>query len=237
MPAAFKIPTWENNAGCHDDTSMEEASGMSNETGLHAGVHAFSYRLYDTWGNEEYCNFQVTVLDKNNLTWSNCPTDQILETDPDLLQYQIAVWDHPTVVKRGKTMGPANVTITDPDAKSGMAFPLGVTKLTYTVEDLRAHMSDVTPVVCEFTIEVKDREKPKFVGKSAIPTCGGADGVPLGSFCDGKQIEITKRDTGSPDDFMYNANYTVSDISLKSCCGGTCLPFNSSYPDYIKTCQ
>mmetsp|Transcript_27181 Transcript_27181/g.48041 ORF Transcript_27181/g.48041 Transcript_27181/m.48041 type:complete len:858 (-) Transcript_27181:85-2658(-) len=238
MPALFSLPTWQNNAGCQADTTMEEASGMGPTTGLHAGVHAFSYRLYDTWGNEAYCNFQVTVLDKNNLTWANCPTDQVLETDADLLQYQIAGWIHPTVEKRGKTMTAANVTITEPEAKSGMAFPLGVTKLTYTVEDLREHMSDVTPVTCEFTIEVKDREKPEFTGKSEIPACAeGENGVPQGSFCGGQQITITKRNTGSPDDFMYNAAYSVSDISTKSCCGGfTCQSFTDGN-EYVKVCK
>ena len=57
-------------------------------------------------------------------------------------------------MKRGKTMDAANVTIQAPDAKSGMAFPLGQTTVEYSVIDLRSHMSDVTPVTCEFVINV-----------------------------------------------------------------------------------
>ena len=77
MPGGFRTPTWDN-FGCEvSDTTMTEVSGKTNETGLHAGVHAFSYRLADAHNNVAYCNFQITVLDKENLTWANCPPNQV----------------------------------------------------------------------------------------------------------------------------------------------------------------
>jgi len=238
MQAGHTEPTYDNNAGC--DVHIEESSGKNATTELPAGVHAFSYRIYDDSGNEAFCNFQVTVLDKNDLQWYNCPTDQKLETEEALLQYAIVSWTEPTVQKRGLNMTEDDVTITAPDAKSGMAFPLGITTLTYTVEDLRVHMNETTPQTCSFTIEIEDKEKPEFTGKSAIPSCGAEEnGEPLGSFCNGKKIEITKRNSGQPEDFMYNADYDVVDVPITTCCGtnAACLPYSSEFPEFVHTCQ
>jgi len=196
--AGYKMP--EVSSKCY--TKLEEARGMTPKTKLTAGVHDFHYTVTDAGGNKAVCSFQIEVQDKAEIMWDappsgvstqtanpGCPKNIKLETDPKLGTSAIATWETPVPMFRGKPVTSKEASIDWGIFKSGMAFPIGSTKVSFTINDNRGHMAK-TKIPCEFEIEVVDKEKPNFSDEA--PQCEeGADGVPTYSQCDGVKINHT----------------------------------------------
>lgn len=215
------------------DTTMSEASGWDHNTQLSEGNKPFYYTAEDAYGNTAECRFDVIVRDINELYWVDCPlsdsTDINVITDPTLLQYAIVDWPVPKVYKRGVEMTQPNITINYPDVEPGLAFPLGVTPVVYTVTDARlgVYVGVRTPPTCKFYVTVNDIERPKFTGWATREQCqeGEDVGVPRHEFCGGKYINIEK----------YNGNFKLNNITSVTeetfqCCnvGTSCKVFGDS---------
>jgi len=204
--------------------NVVEVNGKSNETALTEGVHMFSYKATDAGGNEKFCDFQITVEDKNEMYWHNCPTPAVVETDSIIGTHGIVTWTEPEVWRRG---GPIDDTslyeVIAPDFKSGMAYPLGKFNVTYYFKDKRAHMNEFdVSIPCEFTIEVVDREKPMFDGpwNDGYMCAEGDSGVDEFDVCGGMIVEYVSEDFESGSKAITTQVTDLTDTAdMFDCCG------------------
>jgi len=134
-----------------------------------------------------------------------------------------------------------NVTINPPNTLPGMAFPLGITLVKYTVDDHRLNATHPLgdygvrePPVCEFFVTVTDIKRPKFTGWATQAQCpDDSVGIPLHDFCGGRTIEVTKDNPNDPNNFRYNTVTDVKDVTA-DCCVGTCQAYKGS--EYVSIC-
>ena len=159
---AVTIQTWSL-AGATVGNSP--ALGINNASGqvFNVGVTTVTYVVEDAAGNTATCNFTVTVNDGENPTIT-CPANVVQNTDPGNCSAVVngiaptATNDNCAVTVQtwaltGATVGnsPA-VGIND---ASGQTFNVGVTTVTYTVEDAAGNTA-----TCNFTVTVNDNENP-----------------------------------------------------------------------------
>eukprot|EP00472_Partenskyella_glossopodia_P004985 CAMPEP_0197533478 /NCGR_PEP_ID=MMETSP1318-20131121/43608_1 /TAXON_ID=552666 /ORGANISM="Partenskyella glossopodia, Strain RCC365" /LENGTH=256 /DNA_ID=CAMNT_0043090391 /DNA_START=1 /DNA_END=771 /DNA_ORIENTATION=+ len=111
-----------------------------------------------------------------------------------------------------------------------MAFPLGRTKVIYSINETRPYMLDS---ICEFEVEVYDPEDPTFTGWDDIPRCAPHEtGVPHLEQCGGYKINVEK----DPNNFRRNVKYNLTKVNHECCKStDTCLPFNGS--SLVKICD
>ena len=143
------------------------AIGINDISGtlFNVGVTTVTYIVEDAAGNTSSCNFTVTILDNENPTIT-CPANVVQNNDVGNCSAVVngiaptATGDNCGVVLQtwslsGATTGnsPA-VGIND---ASGQIFNVGVTTVTYVIEDAAGNSA-----TCNFTVTINDNENPSI---------------------------------------------------------------------------
>ncbi|MCB0518281.1 MAG: HYR domain-containing protein, partial [Saprospiraceae bacterium] len=128
---------------------LTQLSGLPSGAIFPLGVTVNSFEIEGPGGFEN-CSFTVTVVDAENPTIVDCPTNIVVNTDPGFCDAQV-FWLVPVATDNCVI---ATFTSTH---NSGDIFPTGITTVTYTATDGSANVS-----TCTFDIEVTDAEAPQI---------------------------------------------------------------------------
>ena len=179
---AIAAPTTGDNCGVTLQTwSMAGATGLSSPgTGINdvsgqtfnVGVTTVTYYIEDAAGNSAQCTFDVTVTDNENPTIT-CPGDVGVNNDAGNCSAVVAIAAPTTGDNCGVTLqtwSMAGATgLSSPGTGindiSGQTFNVGVTTVTYYIEDAAGNSAQ-----CTFDVTVTDNENPTI-------TCPGDVGV------------------------------------------------------------
>ncbi len=180
---AIAAPTTGDNCGVTLQTwSMDGATGLSSPgtgindisgTTFNVGVTTVTYRVEDAAGNFAQCSFDVEVTDNQDPTIS-CPADVGVNNDLDQCDAVVnglaptATGDNCGVTLQTWTMVGATVgssAATGINDISGTTFNVGVTNVTYDIEDAAGNTGQ-----CGFTVTVVDNQAPTI-------SCPGDVGV------------------------------------------------------------
>jgi len=207
-------------------TDLEDATGLDNscevtvtcETqnpgkDLEPGFHTIAWKAVDAANHQTDCSYTIEIADVTAPEWSHCPgenEDFQVNNQPGE-DYRVVDWEMPTATDNAGddqlTYGGDYQTLVD-----GLAYPLGITHIKYTVQDPSGNEA-----VCEFDVLVHDNEIPRFVpGDFVDKNCkSGADGVATGDICQGKKITVGSHDEST----RANTDVKVEDITTAhSCC-------------------
>ncbi|MCP4895866.1 MAG: IPTL-CTERM sorting domain-containing protein [bacterium] len=145
-------------------TGASPSSGIHDVSGeaFNVGVTLVSYTVEDTAGNDASCQFTVTVSD-NEAPTITCPTSVTVNTDPGQASAVVnglspTTNDNIGVVQQTWTMTGATTGASPTSGihdASGQTFNVGVTQVSYTVEDAAGNQA-----TCQFTVTVTDNEVP-----------------------------------------------------------------------------
>jgi hypothetical protein len=169
---AIAAPTTDDNCGVTLQTwSMAGATGLSSPgTGINdvsgqtfnVGVTTVTYYIEDAAGNSAQCNFTVTVVDNEDPTIV-CPGNVSVNNDAGNCSAVVAIAAPTTDDNCGVTLqtwSMAGATgLSSPGTGindvSGQTFNVGVTTVTYYIEDAAGNSAQ-----CNFTVTVVDNEDP-----------------------------------------------------------------------------
>jgi glucokinase len=172
---AIAAPTTDDNCGVTLQTwSMAGATGLSSPgTGINdvsgqtfnVGVTTVTYYIEDAAGNSAQCNFTVTVVDNEDPTIV-CPGNVSVNNDAGNCSAVVAIAAPTTDDNCGVTLqtwSMAGATgLSSPGTGindvSGQTFNVGVTTVTYYIEDAAGNSAQ-----CNFTVTVVDNEDPTIV--------------------------------------------------------------------------
>jgi len=114
------------------------------------GVTTITYTAFDAHGNDQVCQFTITVTDNEDPKLLNCPTNiTSVPTVPGLCESGIVTWTPPT-----PSDNCPGFTFTG-SHQPNSPFQVGTTTVTYQVVD-----ASLRTVSCSFDIEVVDIEDP-----------------------------------------------------------------------------
>eukprot|EP00808_Paulinella_micropora_P002763 g19650.t1 len=137
------------------------------------GVNTISYIAQDAAGNQEYCRFNVTIVD-TQIPVITCPSPAIVPAvgaTADRTFTLYAVDDYSTyasLVWTSSTSSPLPNSSTKLVAATGL--PLGVTTFTYVATDAAGNSA----IACTFTVTVVDTTPPTITCPSTVDGNVGA---------------------------------------------------------------
>jgi hypothetical protein len=141
---------------------VEQTAGPAQNSLLGVGIYTIEYTAYDVSGNEALCSFVIEVIDTQD-PLIVCPGNFVVASNdfgtcewtspPGSLRPLLAIGNCDYEVRW--SLGGASQGSGLEDV-SGWVFPLGITQVTYTIEELASGQL----WVCDFTVEVVDRERP-----------------------------------------------------------------------------
>ena len=132
-------------------------------TAFNVGITSVTYTVEDAAGNTTSCNFTITVTDNENPTIT-CPANVNQNTDFGNCSAVVngiapaATNDNCGIIEQTWTLGGATVASSPAvgiNDASGQTFNVGVTTVTYVVEDAVGNTA-----TCNFTVTVTDNENP-----------------------------------------------------------------------------
>ena len=136
-------------------------NGLSNGSIFPLDTTTVIYTATDTAGNTTTCSFTVIVVDNVAPEFNQCPANISVENDSTVCG-AIVSWQAPSVVDNCTNTVSFVATINSSlgidsttNLMNGSVFPIGITKIKYTVVD-NAGLVDS----CTFTITVVDTELP-----------------------------------------------------------------------------
>jgi len=123
------------------------------------GTTTVTYIAYDESLNTDTCSFTITIIDNEKPVISNLPTDTVLNNDTGNCS---AVYNWSAVTATDNCALDSLIS----NFKSGDAFPIGTTTVTYTAYD-----NALNAFSASFTVTVNDTELPTIVCPSNISQC------------------------------------------------------------------
>eukprot|EP00276_Gloeochaete_wittrockiana_P013440 CAMPEP_0184334682 /NCGR_PEP_ID=MMETSP1089-20130417/3379_1 /TAXON_ID=38269 ORGANISM="Gloeochaete wittrockiana, Strain SAG46.84" /NCGR_SAMPLE_ID=MMETSP1089 /ASSEMBLY_ACC=CAM_ASM_000445 /LENGTH=977 /DNA_ID=CAMNT_0026659001 /DNA_START=96 /DNA_END=3029 /DNA_ORIENTATION=+ len=139
------VKTWDN---CGGQTWDVTAGKRWNEN-FPVGDTTVTLEVTDTSGNKNSCSFLVSVVDRTDPTIIGCPSDQVVDTDPDRCDAHLPL-PSPTV-----TDNCPGATIAKIDGPSNEVYNQGETTVRYRATDKAGNTEE-----CSFKVKVNDGEKP-----------------------------------------------------------------------------
>jgi gliding motility-associated-like protein len=152
--ATWTAPTAADNCGI--DSLI--ASHNPNTT-FSIGTTTVTYIAYDESLNTDTCSFTITIIDNEKPVISNLPADTVLNNDTGNCS---AVYNWSAVTATDNCTLDSLIS----NFKSGDAFPIGTTTVTYTAYD-----NALNTFSASFTVTVNDTELPTIVCPSNISQC------------------------------------------------------------------
>jgi gliding motility-associated-like protein len=122
---------------------------------FNTGTTTVVYTVTDASGNQDVCQFDVTIYDALAPVFDNCPANISLTNSPGQCG-AVATWSTITATDNCDT------PVITSSHTSGDFFPVGITVVEYTAVD-----NNGNTVTCQFTIEVSDTEAPVIANMPA----------------------------------------------------------------------
>jgi len=143
------VVTWTEPVSADNCPGETITSSHASGDTFPVGTTTVTYTVTDTAGNETTCSFTVTVTDDENPVIT-CPAEGNITTnvDPGLCG-AVVTWSAPSF-----TDNCPGGTITS-DYNPGDFFPVGLTLVTYIIEDASGNFA-----ICKFAVNVIDNEAP-----------------------------------------------------------------------------
>lgn len=145
----WPLPNATDNCG---GLTVTQTSGLAPGSVFPVGTSTVTYTATDASGNTSNCSFTVTVTDMQAPTFTSCPSDISINSNPGLCS-AVVTWVSPAAADNC----PGTVVTQTAGLPSGSAFPIGVTTVSYTATDAYGNSS-----VCSFTVTVADNQVPVF---------------------------------------------------------------------------
>jgi len=182
-------------------SGIGDASGFSFPAGE---ITTVIYTATDEAGNTDVCSFTVTVNEDQDPLMIECPTNINLENDPgvctaDTTALPITILsDVANINQVGYTMTTPTQMISDSGQVAAMTYEVGLTTITYFVEDNFGETES-----CTFTVTVTDNEAPVFSNVPNDNTINCDDPVPTdeptaNDNCDGMISVVLEDQTVTP---------------------------------------
>ena len=129
------------------------------------GITNITYTVEDAAGNTANCTFTVTVNDGQDPVINGCPSNIVQSNDAGSCNATVT-WTEPIAMDNCTASGGL---IWTKSHLPGSIFPIGVTTVTYDVQDLAGNSS-----TCSFTVTVSDNEDPSVTCPADINQLAGA---------------------------------------------------------------
>ncbi|APG58996.1 HYR domain-containing protein [Christiangramia salexigens] len=208
----FPTPTATDENGA---VNVVQTAGLTSGAEFPVGVTNIVFEATDDQGNKSSCSFNVTVMD-SEAPKIQCPAN-IVES--------VAYGESGKVVNYDAPVFSDNCEINSINRTSGLAsgseFPVGVTTVTFIVEDAAGNKSN-----CSFTVEIKetnDTEAPVTSCPSPITKnsdageCGALVSFPPATATDNagdENVIITRTDNGPASGEFFPVGETI--VSFKA---------------------
>ncbi|XP_033120622.1 hyalin-like isoform X2 [Anneissia japonica] len=149
---ATTIVTWDllnstDNSGLIPTISDPDLTSIE----LRIGIHQIVFTAEDTFGNIDFCQFNVTVIDNEPPVFLNCPNNRTVSTDHRMSTATVN-WDELVITDNSGdpiTVHHSHLT--------GHGFPIGYHTVNITAVD-----SSWNSVTCIFNVLIEDSEAPVF---------------------------------------------------------------------------
>jgi gliding motility-associated-like protein len=143
------IVTWAA-PSASDNCFVTMTSTHSPGSSFAIGTTQVKYTATDGAGNTAVCSFNVVVTDQTAPTFTNCPSDVIVNSNSSCSA--LATWNPPVVSDN------CSATLTRTHSP-GDSFPIGVTEVKYAATDAAGNTS-----FCIFKVTVNDELAPQITG-------------------------------------------------------------------------
>ena len=194
------------------------------------GTTTVTWTATDAAGNSSSCSLQITVVDDDAPSISNCPSDINMANDNDQCG---AVVNYSTPTFNDNCTDPNVEGILTAGLPSGSFFPVGTTVVTYEYTDAAGNTAS-----CTFEVTIVDTQIPEItcpnnivVGADGSLSSGAATVVstgpcgvtlsytpPVGTDnCPGAETELTGGQGGQPNFYEYGGFYTEN-LHRRRCC-------------------
>jgi gliding motility-associated-like protein len=215
----FNTPSFTDNCDGQFPATVSQLAGLPSGSAFPVGTTLNRFKVEDSFGNSDTCEFSVTVIDNENPTIT-CPSNIVQTTSSS----EIISCDADVEISQPQTNDNCGVQSVTNNytgiADASGVYPVGTTTVTYTVTDIHGNSS-----TCSFTVTVTDNENPTIVCPSNITQtadrerCDAQVTVPLPQTDDNCGVQgITNNYTGTADaSGVYpvgttTVTYTVTDI-------------------------
>ncbi|XP_071945866.1 uncharacterized protein [Antedon mediterranea] len=197
LPTA--IVTWPNVTAVDNSllTVMIDGSHKSGAT-FPIGTTDVMFNATDPAGNvNTTCNFSVTIKDTEPPVFTECPSDIIIRTDPDLSS-AVVNW---TTVEATDNSGDPPTILSNFDG--GDTFPIGSTLVKYNATDMGENVN----TTCQFFVNVTDDQTPVFTFCPSDNTSTTDQGI-NSTTMEWMSAEATDNSNETP---MYMRNHNSGD--------------------------
>ncbi|TVZ57638.1 HYR domain-containing protein [Flavobacteriaceae bacterium MAR_2010_105] len=169
------MSAWDNCSGI----TLELVSGLPRRSAFPVGTTTNVFKFTDAAGNSSTCTFKINVID-NEAPTINCPTNIVANTSPGLCNAYVAV----PVVTASDNCGITSITnsFNSSGANASGTYPLGTTKVTYTVTD-----SANRTTTCSIDVTVVNSQNP-------IITLNGPNTITLEACSNYSELGATATD-------------------------------------------
>ncbi|MCG9911082.1 MAG: HYR domain-containing protein [Flavobacteriales bacterium] len=134
---------------CQGQSGLTVVSSHNPGDFFTAGTTVVTYTATDAAGNVTICSFNITVIDTEIPTITNCPSDITVNAAFNTCGAPV-LWANPTITDNCQDL--LNIQISH---LPGTTFPVGTTTVTYTVTDPSGNVA-----ACSFNITVIDTQIP-----------------------------------------------------------------------------
>ncbi|WP_189606232.1 HYR domain-containing protein, partial [Salinimicrobium marinum] len=149
--------TYEVVAADNCEFTVEQTAGLASGSEFPLGTTTNTFVVTDTAGNTATCSFDVTITDDEDPTLT-CPENIDVNVDAGICGAVVEF----TTPEGFDNSGDVTLTqIAGPE--SGEVFPVGVTTVTFQVEDTAGNTA-----TCSFEVTVNDNEAPEITSVANI---------------------------------------------------------------------
>ncbi|MBP7699229.1 MAG: HYR domain-containing protein [Saprospiraceae bacterium] len=209
--------SWNPDISATDDcgTILELINSHNPGDYFNVGTTTVTYSAFDNSGNIGICSFNVTVLDTQPPTYTNCPADISVNVVGTNCERQV-FWTPPTINDNCLSQL-SEVSSHMP----GELFPVGTTHITYVITDTGGGVDS-----CSFNITVTENTAPVLINgcsddivvyTSVGGGCGQTVNWPIPRFVDNCDEDLTYAANYQPNDFyatgVTNVVVTATDDS------------------------
>ena len=160
--------TWEM-TGATVDASPRSGINQINNYVFDEGITFITYTATDQQGNTLSCSFTVTISDNQVPRLLQSPGNISVDADPDECGARV-YWNEPVAVDN---CTPGDKMLISSTHVPGTVFPIGTTRVTYTIND----GVETNQLVYSFLVTVTDRMAPELTAPDDLTiNCG--DPVP-----------------------------------------------------------